>query len=708
MPKLTIDGQEIEVEAGMTVLQACEQAGVEIPRFCYHERLSVAGNCRMCLVEVSPGPPKPQASCALPVAEGQVIKTQSPMVKKARAGVMEFLLINHPLDCPICDQGGECDLQDQAYAYGANKSRYQEAKRAVSEKYMGPIVKTEMTRCIHCTRCVRFVTEVAGVNAIGLLNRGNHAEISALEQGIDSELSGNLVDLCPVGALTAKPYSFHGRPWELSKVPSIDVTDGLGANIRIDVRGNEVMRILPRLHEDVNEEWISDKARHAVDGLKAKRLDKPWVRAEDGKLKPCRWDEALAQTAAAIQQVKPSEIAVVAGNLTDCETLFAAKSLFSQCGVTDFESRIDGSWQDAEDSSAYRFNSTIAGIDDMDALVVIGCDVKKESAVLNARIRKRWLSGKLKIAQIGPDVKTTWQAKPLGDGPQALVELIEGSSEFAEILAKAERPALILGSGALARKDGHAILKLAKAVAARYQMVKDGWHGFNVLNHAASRVGAMLLGFVPTDGLERGASTPLEALFTKVESGKIKLVYLLGADELPMDRIAKAKLIYQGSHGDAGAHAADIILPGAAYTEKQASYVNIEGRVQQTTRAVFPPGEAKEDWAILRALSEKLSNRLPFDDLEGLRHRLYQSYPQLQRLDQAQAGTWHDVATGVVESAVAMIDNTPFSYPIQDYYLTDVIGRASLTMRACQQEFSSPKAKHGKEFDEGVKVAAHG
>ncbi len=683
MPKVTINEQEIDVEAGMTVLQACEQAGVEIPRFCYHERLSIAGNCRMCLVEVSPGPPKPQASCALPVMEGQVIKTNSPMVDKARKGVMEFLLINHPLDCPICDQGGECDLQDQAVAYGSNLSRYKETKRAVTDKYMGPIVKTVMNRCIHCTRCVRFVTEVAGVDAIGLLNRGTYAEISALEQAVNSELSGNLVDLCPVGALTAKPYSYHARPWELTKTPSIDVSDALGSNIRIDSRGNEVMRILPRLNEDVNAEWISDKARHALDGLKTQRLDRPYLRnSKTGRLEPIEWEEALKIAAKKLSKTKAEKIGVISGDLVDVESLFALKLLMEGLKVRNLDCRQDGAYVPSKLTRAhYLFNPTITGIDEMDALLLVGSNPRHEAAVLNARVLQRMHSGQLKVGYIGAPVDLNYDYQNLGDNPTILDKLLTGRHEFSKILKNAKHPAIIVGQGALAREDGEGIYHRALKLSMQYKAVRENWCGFGVLPHHASWAGGLDIGFLPKAS---GLSTP--QMMEAAKTGKLELIYLMGCDSLPMDHLKQSFVIYQGHHGDVGAHHADLILPGAAYTEKDATYVNLEGRVQQTNAAIAPLGQAKQDWAIIRALSDALGMPLPFDNLTELRQNLYKKHKFLARLDQSpEIGKMFDALVPIEE--LSPISSESFELPIKNFYQSDVISRASQVMAQCTAEF---------------------
>ena len=558
MPKVTVDGIEVEVPPGATVLQACEAAGKEIPRFCYHERLSIAGNCRMCLVEMERAP-KPVASCAMPAGDGMVIKTDTPLVRKARNGVMEFLLINHPLDCPICDQGGECDLQDQAMAFGFDHSRYHENKRAVKDKELGPLVKTIMTRCIHCTRCVRFATEVAGVEELGATGRGESMEIGTyVEKALSSELSGNLIDLCPVGALTSKPYAFAARPWELRKTESIDVMDAVGSNIRIDARGSEVMRVLPRLHEDVNEEWISDKTRFACDGLRRQRLDRPYVR-RDGKLQPATWAEALSAAAEALLQADPKRIGAIAGDLCDAESMYALKGLMKSLGSPHLDCRQDGAKLDAGCRAGYLFNATIAGIEEADAIVIVGSNPRVEAPVLNARIRKRWLRGGLSVGVIGEQADLTYRTDYLGAGPQTLSDLADGTHGFARTLKSATKPVIILGQGALARPDGAAVLALARKAAETLGVVREGWNGFCVLHTAAARVAGLDLGFVPGKG-----GLDVTAMVERAGAGGLDVLYLLGADEIDTDALGQTFVIYQGHHGDAGAHRADVILPGAA------------------------------------------------------------------------------------------------------------------------------------------------
>jgi len=685
MPKLTIDGVEIEVPAGITVLQACELAGKEIPRFCYHERLSVAGNCRMCLVEQEKAP-KPVASCAMPVAEGMVIRTDTPLVKKARQGVMEFLLINHPLDCPICDQGGECDLQDQAMAYGFGASRYRERKRAVPNKDLGPIVKTEMTRCIHCTRCIRFATEVAGVEVLGATGRGEHMEVGTyVEKTLNTELSGNLVDLCPVGALTSKPYAFIARPWELTKTDSVDVHDAVGANIRIDTRGQEVLRVLPRLNEDINEEWLADKSRYACDGLKRQRLDRPYLRV-DGKLRPVEWRDALAAVAAKLKSTPADRIAAIAGDLCDAESMLALKDLMGAFGSTNLDCRQDGAALDATDRAAYLFNTTIAGIEKADVILLIGSNPRWEAPLINTRIRKRWTQGGLKVAAIGQPVDLTYPVEMLGAGPETLSDLASGKHSFSALLKAAKAPMLILGMGALARADGAAILAQAKHLADTMNVVRPDWNGFNVLHTAAARVAGLELGFVP------GAKgRDVAAILDGAQKGEIDFVYLLGADEIDTNRLGKAFVVYQGHHGDRGAHRADVILPGAAYTEKDGIYMNMEGRPQLGSRAIFPLGEAREDWAILRALSEQAGRVLPYDNLGQIRQRLFMHHPRFQRIDAVEPAVWVK-STG----AASGLGGAPFAAPIQNYYMTDPISRASETMSYCSDAFiPSARGKTG-------------
>ena len=678
MPKLIIDGVEIEVEAGITLMHACEMAGAEIPRFCYHDRLSIAGNCRMCLVEVK-GTPKPQASCAMsvndlrpgPNGEPPEINTRTALVKKAREGVMEFLLINHPLDCPICDQGGECDLQDQAMAYGISSNRYAENKRAVEEKYLGPLVKTRMTRCIQCTRCVRFTTEVGGIEEMGATGRGEDMEITTyLDRAISSELQGNIIDLCPVGALTSAPYEFKARPWELRKTETIDAMDAVGSNIRVDARGREVMRILPRTHEDVNEEWISDKTRFVWDGLRTQRLDQPYLR-EFGKVHPTTWPEAFARIAAKIKATKPERIGIILGDLVGAEEAFSIRQLAEQLGVKNIDCRQDGSPLGEQGGRAgYLFNSGIAAIEDADAIMLIGTNLRLEAPVLNARIRKRYLKGGCAIGVIGEKADLTYPYAYLGAGPETLARFVDHTP------ATAKKPMFIIGQGALARPDGAAVLATAVKAAQAIGVIKEGWNGFNILHSAAGRVGALDVCALPArDG---GLST--RQMLAAAKAGELDVVFLLGADEID-PALGSAFVIYQGTHGDVGAHRADVILPGAAYTEKSVTYVNTEGRPQMTARAAFPPGEAREDWAILRALSEALAATLPWNNLHELRSAMYKIAPHLARLDQltpANAAELADLAT-----VTTAMSSAPFRSCVTDFYLTNPIARASKTMAEC-------------------------
>jgi NADH-quinone oxidoreductase subunit G len=678
MTKIVVDGVELDVPPEYTLLQACEQAGAEIPRFCFHERLSIAGNCRMCLVELK-GSPKPVASCAWavrdcrpgPNGEPPVVNTRTPMVKKAREGVMEFLLVNHPLDCPICDQGGECDLQDQAMAYGADTSRYIENKRAVEDKYIGVLVKTSMNRCIHCTRCVRFTTEVAGVPELGAIGRGEDMEITTyLEQAMTSELQSNVVDLCPVGALTSKPYAFTARPWELNKTESIDVMDAVGSAIRIDTRGREVMRILPRTNEDVNEEWISDKTRHVVDGLRAQRLDSPYIR-ENGRLRPATWNEAFALVTQKVKATRPDRIGAIAGDLCAVEEMFALKDLIARLGSKNVDARQRGSMIDPRwGRSAYLFNATIPGIDQADALLIVGSNPRREAAVLNARIRKRWRQGHFPIALIGERVDLTYPYHYLGAGADSLTELVNGKGDYADLLYKAERPMVLVGASIFARNDGARVAALAARVAVEIGAVSDTWNGYSVLHYAASRVGALDIGFVPGEG----GKTALQ-----MASGDIDVLFSLGADEIDVDR--GPFVVYIGTHGDAGAHRADVILPGAAYPEKSGIYVNTEGRVQMAARAAFPPGDAREDWAIVRALSDHLGARLPYDSLGQLRQTIFAAHPHLQRVGTITPGDGADLRRLAQLSGAP--DKAPFASVIDDFYLTNPIARASAVMAEC-------------------------
>jgi NADH-quinone oxidoreductase subunit G len=670
MPKVTVDGQEIEVPQGATVLQACEEAGKEIPRFCYHERLSIAGNCRMCLVEVKPGPPKPQASCALPATEGQEIRTDSAMVKKAREGVMEFLLINHPLDCPICDQGGECDLQDQSMTYGKGTSRTQEQRRAVTEKYMGPLIKTVMTRCIHCTRCVRFSEEIAGVDEIGALYRGEDMQITTyLEQAAAHELSANVIDLCPVGALTSRPYAFEARPWELKRTLSIDVSDAVGANISLHSKGREVMRALPRINDDVNEEWLSDKARYQVDGLTKRRLDRVFVR-KDGKLAASDWSEAFGAIAGALEADK-SSVAAVAGDMVDCETMFAAKALLKACGSTLLEGRQTGMTYDVSNLAAVNFNSTLAGIETADCILIVGSHIRWEAALVNARIRKAVKAG-AKVFVVGPEWETTYPAEFLGEDLKVLNRVPKA---LGDAMKAAERPAVILGGAALANDVLGAALKLVD----KFGLVKDGWNGFNVLHMSASRMGGLMLGYAQEGGM------------ADIAAANPKVLFSLGADEMDYEPYADCLKVYIGHHGDKGAHNADIILPAASYAEKDGTYVNTEGRVQFAEKAVFAPGDAREDWTILRALADAIGVSVGFDSFAQLQGAMIAEVPALGEEALADYGTLPKA------DSKAKAEGVISAYPVKDFYLTNPIARASSVMQQCSAELL-----HGNEMKEAA------
>src|SRR6201996_588870 len=681
MSKIIIDGKELDVPAEYTLLQACEAAGAEIPRFCFHERLSIAGTCGMFLVKVKGGPPKPTASCAMavkdlrpgPNGEPPVVLTNSPMARKARKGTMEFLLINHPLDCPICDQGGECDLQDQAMAYGADSSRYAENKRAVEDKYIGALVKTSMNRCIQCTRCVRFSAEVCGAPEMGATGRGEDMEITTyLEHALSSELQGNLVDICPVGALTSKPYAFAARPWELGKTQSIDVMDGVGSAIRVDTRGREVMRILPRINEAVNEEWISDKTRHVVDGLRTQRLDRPYIR-ENGQLRAASWQEAFAAIAAKVGRIDGKRIGAIAGDLAAVEEMFALKELLAKLGSANLAVQGADAFAASAGRASYIFNPTIAGIDQADALLIIGSNPRKEAAVLNARIRKRWRTGQLKVGVIGAKADLVYAHDYIGAGVDSLNDLASGKHSFADVLKNAKNPIVLVGTDATSRYDGAAVLSAAARLAVDVGAVRDDWNGFAVLQSTASRVGALDIGFAPGAG---GLNAAQMTTF-----GTLDVLFLLGADEIKVPD--GTFVIYIGTHGDKGAHRADVILPGAAYTEKSAFYVNTEGRVQIGGRAAFPPGEAREDWAIIRALSDVLGKKLPYDSLAALRQAVFKATPHLMRIDQIEAGNAADLRT--LAGKGGSLEKTPFKSSVEDFYLTNPIARASAVMAECSR-----------------------
>lgn len=667
MPTLTIDGKEVTVEAGTTVLQACEEIGIEVPRFCYHERLSIAGNCRMCLVDMERSP-KPIASCAMPAGDGMVIHTNTERVKKAREGVMEFLLINHPLDCPICDQGGECDLQDQAMAFGRGANRFDENKRAVEDKHMGPLISTTMTRCIHCMRCVRFSEEVAGVDDMGALWRGEHTEVTTyLEKSLDSEMSGNVIDLCPVGALTSKPYAFTARSWELKHTESIDVMDAVGSNISVDTRGAAVMRILPRLNEDVNEEWISDKTRFVYDGLRKRRLDRPYVR-KNKKLEEATWGEAFDVIKKKLKGVSGDEIAAIVGDLADMEAMLALKDLMSSLGASRIEGRQDGAAIDASVRSGYLFNTSIAGIEEADYLLLVGCDPRTEAPIINTRIRKAVRHLGLKVGNIGNAVDLTYKVEEFGDDATILKSVGTGRHDAAKALKAAKNPMIIVGQAALAREDGAAVLKAVRDIADRY-CVREGWNGFNMLHTAAARVGAMDLGLTTEGGVD--------AILDDAKAGKLKAVFLLGADEVDTGDLAKTFTVYLGTHGDEGVKNADVILPGAAYTEKSGTYINTEGRVQRTEKAHFAPGDAREDWTILRALSDIVGTTLPYNTISELRARLAEVAPATATRDTLPTEAWGDFGSK------GELADGGFAPIIDNFYLTNPIARASQIMADC-------------------------
>ncbi len=686
MAKVTVDGIQVEVANGSSVLQACEAAGKEIPRFCYHERLSIAGNCRMCLVEVERAP-KPVASCGYPVMDGMVVRTDTEVVRRARRAVMEFLLINHPLDCPICDQGGQCDLQDQAYGYGSDHSRFAENKRAVKDKYLGPLIKTVMTRCIQCTRCVRFATEVAGVPELGATSRGENMEITTyVEQSLTSELSGNMIDICPVGALTSKPDAFVARPWELNKTDSIDVTDAVGTNINVQARGPEVLRILPRTNDAVNEEWMGDRGRFSLDGLKRRRLDQPWLRV-GGKLQKASWQDAFVAIARRLDGVPGERIGAIAGDLCDAESMLALKELMGALGSGNLDCRQDGSRIDTARREFYLFNSSIAGIEEADALLLVGCDPRHDAAVLNARIRKRYLAGGFPIGFIGTAAHDmTYPMTMLGNRPSVLGGLLDGSLEFGGLLRAAKRPMIVLGQAALAREDAAAIQAACWQLARDVGALSAEWNGYNVLHQAASRVAGLDMGFVPAPGGRSVAG---------MMSGGVDVLWLLGADEFHPARIGpETFVIYQGHHGDASAAHADVILPGASYVEKPGTYVNTEGRVQRAFKAVFAPGEAKEDWRILRAASEALGRTLPYDSIEALRARLEAVNPVFARSGLPRFGVTD--LTGPAGDAGAL-GTAPFAAGAADYYQTNAISRASATMAECSRVITAPRLQTAAE-----------
>jgi len=667
MPTLTIDGKEVTVDPGTTVLQACESIGVDVPRFCYHERLSIAGNCRMCLVDMEKSP-KPIASCAMPAGDGMVIHTDTERVKQAREGVMEFLLINHPLDCPICDQGGECELQDQSVAFGAGNSRYDENKRAVEDKNMGPLISTTMTRCIHCMRCVRFSDEVAGVPDMGALGRGENTEVvTYLDAVLDSEMSGNVIDLCPVGALTSKPYAFTARSWELRETPSIDVMDAVGSNISVDTRDGAVMRVLPRIHDDVNEEWISDKTRFAYDGIKKRRLDRPYIR-KNKKLVEATWGDAFTLIKKKLKGLKGTEIAGLAGDMADMEGMFAFKGLLNSMNSKRIECRQDGAALDTAIRASYLMNTGIAGIEKADYLLLVGTNPRVEAPLVNTRIRKAVVKNGLQVANIGNAEDLTYNVTEYGDDAALLKSVKSGRHEISKALKAAKNPMIIIGQAALATEQGSVILKTARDIADKY-CIKDDWNGFNVLHTAASRVGGLDLGLTSDGGID--------AILDDAESGKVKAVFLLGADEFDSSALKKAFTVYIGTHGDEGVKNADVILPSATYTEKSGTYINTEGRVQRGEKASVAPGDARDDWTILRALSDIVGKTLPYNTLTELRTKLETAVPAVKTLDTLPSEAWGDFGeAGTVEKG-------GIAPAIDNFYLTNPIARASSVMAEC-------------------------
>ncbi|WOG97441.1 hypothetical protein DCAR_0416781 [Daucus carota subsp. sativus] len=661
-----VDGFPVKIPKGMTVLQACEVAGVDIPRFCYHNRLSIAGNCRMCLVEVEKSP-KPVASCAMPALPGMKIKTDTPIAKKAREGVMEFLLMNHPLDCPICDQGGECDLQDQSMAFGSDRGRFTEVKRSVVDKNLGPLVKTVMTRCIQCTRCVRFATEIAGVQDLGMLGRGSGEEIGTyVEKLMTSELSGNVIDICPVGALTSKPFAFKARNWELKGTESIDVTDAVGSNIRIDSRGPEVMRIVPRLNEDINEEWISDKTRFCYDGLKRQRLNDPMIRDADGRFKTVSWRDALAVVAEAFHQVKPTEIVGVAGKLSDAESMMALKDLLNKMGSNNVWCEGNGLNVNADLRSGYLLNSGISGLENADLFLLVGTQPRVEAAMVNARIRKTVLATQAKVGYVGPPADLNYNHEHLGTGPEVLTQIAEGRHPFSSLLKNAKNPAIVVGAGIFERKDKDAIFSVVEAIAKQGNAIRPDWNGLNILLLNAAQAAALDLGLVPE------ADNSLETA---------KFVYLMGADDVNLEKLpSDAFVVYQGHHGDRGVYRANVILPAAAFSEKEGIYVNTEGYVQQTLPAVPTVGDAREDWKIIRALSEVAGVPLPYDTVGAVRSRMSTVAPHLLNLDEREPTTF---TAEVKPKCSEKMSKDPFTNVVENFYMTDAITRASKIMAQC-------------------------
>ncbi|GMH26826.1 hypothetical protein Nepgr_028669 [Nepenthes gracilis] len=666
-----VDGYPVKIPKGFTVLQACEVAGVDIPRFCYHSRLSIAGNCRMCLVEVEKSP-KPVASCAMPALPGMKIKTDTPMAKKAREGVMEFLLMNHPLDCPICDQGGECDLQDQSMAFGSDRGRFTEMKRSVVDKNLGPLVKTVMTRCIQCTRCVRFATEVAGVQDLGMLGRGSGEEIGTyVEKLMTSELSGNVIDICPVGALTSKPFAFKARNWELKGTESIDVMDAVGSNIRIDSRGPEVMRILPRLNEDINEEWISDKTRFCYDGLKRQRLNDPMIRGNDGRFKAVSWRDALAVVAEVMNQINPEEIVGIAGQLSDAESMMALKDLLNRMGSNNVWCEGNGMQTQADLRSGYLMNSSISGLEKADVFLLVGCQPRVEAAMVNARIRKAVRSNLAKVGYIGPPTDFNYEHQHLGTGPQTLLQIAEGRHPFCSAITNAKKPAIIVSAGLFEREDKDAIFSTVEAIAKNGNVIRPDWNGLNVLLLNAAQAAALDLGLIPESN-------------KAIESAKF--LYLMGADDVNLDKLqGDAFVVYQGHHGDNSVYRANVILPAAAFSEKEGTYENTEGFTQQTLPAVPTVGDARDDWKILRALSEVAGVKLPYDSLMDIRSRIRIVAPNLLSIDEREPATFSALIKPEFPHSMS---STPFKAAIENFYMTNSITRASKIMAQCSAQLA--------------------
>jgi len=674
MPKIIIDNREIEFENGMTVMQACELANVEIPRFCYHDKLSIAGNCRMCLVEMEKSP-KPIASCAMPAGEGMVIKTNTDLVKSARRGVMEFLLINHPLDCPICDQGGECDLQDQALHYGFDKSRYEENKRAVNNKHMGPLVSTIMTRCIHCTRCVRFSTEVAGVDDLGMLGRGENAEITTyLEKTIKSELSGNVIDLCPVGALTSKPYEFKARPWELKKTETIDIFDAMGSSVRIDSFGKTALRVLPRLNEEINEEWINDKSRFAIDGLTKQRLDKPFIR-KNSKFQIVDWNTALSIIVTEINNRNKNKTLALSGKFTDIESLYSAKSFLNSIGSSSYDCRYDNAQFIENQRDSYIFNSSIQKIDEADAILIIGSNPRWEATVLNARIRKAYIHNNCKIGLIGKAIDLTYSYKHLSNNIDYLNDILNDQSDFCTVLKKAKKPLIIIGTSAINLSDGKDILKICAEIAKKYQITNHNFNGLNILQQDISRVGALDIGFY-NNFFDLDYYNSLKQHIQNYKP----VVFLLGLDEIDHSILQDSFVVYLGHHGDATANIADIILPTPAFPEKTSTFVNMEGRVMQTTKCYNPIGESKEEWKIFRALSDQFEKKLNFNNINELRQEIITKFIFLKEINLLPSVLLSNFGLPV------KIKNRELEYNIKNFYMTDSISRSSVTMAKCSKE----------------------